>query len=360
MGSLTHSSSSDLSKDIILIAVPAPPDAKWIAHLEAKHPGLKVRWAVHEFKFPLDPLPEEVYEGITTLVTVLPHPVHLLQNVRFVQLISAGADRWIGNELYNNPDVTFCTANGIHAPQIAEWVIGTYLMLSHKFLPYAEQQKQEKWNRMAGLHIQDSPGLRMGVLGYGAIGRQCARLGQALGMEVYAYTRSEKTTPESKRDDSYVVPGTGDPEGLIPSKWFHGSSKEAINNFLDQGLDLLVLSLPLTEATKYILGKEQFEILSKRKTFVSNIARGQHIDTDALIEALRTEKIRGAALDVADPEPLTDGHPLWSAPNVFITPHVSWQTPDYFNRVKAVVERNLEALSKGDKLINVMDRVHHY
>lgn len=233
-------------------------------------------------------------------------------------------------------------------------------MMSHHFLDYAAEQKNEKFNRLMHLGVSDSPGLRMGILGYGAIGRQCARLAQALGMEVYAYTRSEKPTPESKKDDSYCVAGTGDPDGVIPAKWFHGSSKEAVNEFLAQDLDILVLSLPLTEATRHILGREQFEILSKKKTFISNIARGPHIDTDALLDALREGKIRGAALDVTDPEPLPDGHPLFTAPNVFITPHISWQTPHLFARIQGIVKQNLERLSKGEAMINMVNREHHY
>lgn len=233
-------------------------------------------------------------------------------------------------------------------------------MMSHRFLDYAAEQDKQKYNRMFHLDVRDSPGLRMGILGYGAIGRQCARLAKALGMGIYAYTRSEKPTPESRKDDSYCVPGTGDADGLIPEKWFHGTSREAVNNFLAQDLDLLVVSLPLTEGTKHILGREQFEILSRKKTFVSNIARGKHIDPDALLEALKEGKIRGAAIDVTDPEPLPDGHALFTAPNLFITPHVSWRTPRVFGRMKDVIERNLESLSKGETLINVVSREHHY
>jgi phosphoglycerate dehydrogenase-like enzyme len=233
-------------------------------------------------------------------------------------------------------------------------------MMSHRFLDYAAEQQKQKFTRLMHLDVRDSPGLRMGVLGYGAIGRQCARLGQALGMEVYAYTRSERSTPESRKDDSYCVAGTGDPDGIVPARWFHGSSKEAVNEFLAQDLDILVLSLPLTAATKYILGREQFGILAKKKTFVSNIARGQHIDTDALLDALREGKIRGAALDVTDPEPLPDGHPLFTAPNVFISPHVSWQTPQLFTRIQGILEKNLEHLIKGESLINIINREHHY
>lgn len=201
---------------------------------------------------------------------------------------------------------------------------------------------------------------RRGVLGYGAIGRQCARIAKSMGMDVYAYTRSERSTLESRKDDSFVVPGTGDADGLVPSKWFHGASKDDINNFLSQDLDILVLSLPLTSETKDLLSHEQFEILSKKKTFVSNIARGGIINTDALIDALESGKIRGAALDVTDPEPLPSDHKLWKAPNLLITPHVSWQTQSLMTRVLDILELNLDNLSSGGQLINVVNREHNY
>jgi phosphoglycerate dehydrogenase-like enzyme len=229
------------------------------------------------------------------------------------------------------------------------------------YLDYAGYQKQAKWTNTL-FDVQDSPGMRMGILGYGAIGRQCARLANAMGVEVYAFTRSERSTPEQRRDDSYCLPGMGDPDGLIPTKWFHGSSKDAVNEFLGQDLDILVLCLPLTETTKSIIGREQFEILAKnkKKTFLSNVARGKHVDTDALVEALHQGQIRGAALDVTDPEPLPDGHPLFTAPNVFITPHIGWRTPNYFKRILAIVEANLEILNNGDPVLNAVNREHHY
>lgn len=196
-----------------------------------------------------------------------------------------------------------------------------------------------------------------GVLGYGAIGRQCARVAKSMGMDVYAFTRSEKSTPERRKDDSFVVAGTGDADGLLPSKWFHGSTREAVNEFLAQDLDLLVLTLPLTPETRHILSAEQFEILGRtKKAFVANIARGGHIDQDALIEALESGKIRGAALDVTDPEPLPSDHPLWKAPNIFVTSHVSWKSTKLIPRVLDVVELNLKKLADHEPPINLINR----
>ncbi|KAF4878607.1 D-2-hydroxyacid dehydrogenase [Colletotrichum siamense] len=316
---------SPLANDILLVFLSSPRNEEWISRVESNYPGLQVRWANNHlpdgrFLLP-DELPDEVWDGVTMIISFNPPSLERLKNVRFVQLTSAGADKWRDHPVYKNPDIPFCTTNGCHPPQIAEWVIGSWLASQHHFLRYAENQKQGFWEGPMAVDFEDSVGLRMGILGYGAIGRQCGKIAQAMGMEVYAFTRSEKATPESRKDDSYVVPGTGDPDGLVPSKWFHGASKEAVNNFLAQDLDLLVIGMPLTSETTGLIGKEQFEILSKKKTFVSNIARGPLIQTDALIEALETGKIRAAALDVTDPEPLPKDHPLWKAPNVFITPH---------------------------------------
>lgn len=196
-----------------------------------------------------------------------------------------------------------------------------------------------------------------GILGYGAIGRQCACLARAMGMDVIAYTLRERSTAEARREKGYRVPGPqGDPEGLIPSSWFSGATKEDLNNFLAQDLDILVICLPLTPLTQHMIAAPQFEIMSKKKTFVSNIGRGPHVKTDDLIAALESGQIRGAALDVTDPEPLPKDHPLWKAPNVIITPHVAAHSSRYQDRVLDILQFNLARLSEGKPVVNKVDR----
>lgn len=195
-----------------------------------------------------------------------------------------------------------------------------------------------------------------GILGYGAIGRQVARLSKALGMEVLAFTSTARDTPESRRDRAFHLPGMGDEDGVLPDRWLHGKTKDDVNNFLAQDLDMLVISLPLTKATQGLIGKEQFEILSAKKTFVVNIARGPIVDSAALIDALEEGKIRGAALDVTDPEPLPAGNPLWKAKNCFITPHVSWQSSSQQSRCLGILASNVERLLKGEVLVNQLSR----
>ncbi|KAH7020326.1 putative 2-hydroxyacid dehydrogenase [Ilyonectria destructans] len=355
-----------LSKDKLLLFFPKEPNPEWISNIRAKYPGLQVNWAssVKEDGQPVDvkELPVEYWEGITLLfVDWSPPPAHLLSNVRFVQLASAGADLWHNHPTYLNKDIIFSNASGVYTLQIAEWVIGTWLMSQRHFLRYQKQMDEQVWEISSVPTVEDSYKLRMGILGYGSIGRQCARMAQAMGMEVYTYTRSERATPEARKEDQYnqfCVPGTGDPEGVIPSKWFHGTSKESINTFLAQDLDIVVISLPLTKDTEGLISYKQFEIMSKNRTFLTNIARGRHVDTQALIAALEKGQIRGAALDVTDPEPLPKEHPLWKAPNVYITPHVSWFTKKVWDRSIEILETNLERLNKNEPCINYLANRH--
>lgn len=179
-------------------------------------------------------------------------------------------------------------------------------------------------------------------------------------MDVVAFTMRERLTAESRKDDSYCVPGTGDPDGLIPSRWFHGTTKAELHEFLGHDIDILVVCLPLTSATRNILSKGEFEILSKRKTFLSNVARGGHVNTDDLIDALERGLIRGAALDVTNPEPLPQDHRLWKAPNLLITPHNSWISSNHWGRVLEIFERNLTAFNDGTELINKINKDLHY
>ena len=215
--------------------------------------------------------------------------------------------------------------------------------------------------------MRDRVGLRFGVLGYGSIGRQTARVAKAMGMDVIAYTASPRSTPESKQDKGYIVPGTGDPDGSIPSAWYSGLDKKSLHNFLAQDIDVLLVSVPLTPQTTRFLSTEEFAILGKRKAFVTNISRGQIIDQDALIAALNegaekegTNGLGGCALDVTDPEPLPKDNPLWDTPNCIVTPHISGLGRNYAERSFEILDINLRKRENGERLINVVDREKGY
>lgn len=190
-----------------------------------------------------------------------------------------------------------------------------------------------------------------------------------MGMQVIAYTASPRDTPESKKDHGYIVPGTGDADGSLPIEWHHGTTKEELRHFLSTTkLDHVVVSLPLTPATTNLFDREEFDAWSSafsstpgtKKGFLTNIARGKIVSTDALIDAVRSNKIRGAALDVTDPEPLPNDHPLWDVEGIQISPHISGYNTAYYTRALDLLKGNIERLEKGEELINLFRRKRGY
>lgn len=354
----------DFSQETILFLLPADIPEDYQTRLQHKFPGVTIRW--HNMLSPTtkevltwEALPHHLFEDVTVLCAQRLPPVQLVPKCHLIQLTAAGPDKSASHPLFQDPKTTVCSANGVHPPQIAEWAIGTWIAHRHHFRMYGANQQRAHWPtdyERSTAHVQDSPGQRMGILGYGAIGRQVGRIAKAMGMDVIAFTARERNTPESRRDKSYCVPETGDPAGKVPSAWYHGTSAAAVDEFLAQDIDVLFMALPLTNSTTNIISEKQFDILSRRRPFVINVGRGAHIDTEALMAANAEGKIRGAALDVTEPEPLPSDHPLWQAPNIFITPHVSWQTERYFVRVMDIVEKNLERLDRGEELLNVIDK----
>ncbi|KAH8698600.1 D-3-phosphoglycerate dehydrogenase [Talaromyces proteolyticus] len=343
---------------VLLFLTPYSPPLQYIASLERVSPGIRVisrQIPMYATEVPSDISPE-TWKSVTALLTwkALPKKEQV-PNLRYVQLISAGCNHLSELPVFKETDIAYCTANGVHPPQITEWVFSTFLLFQHHIPEHLENQKLGKWiDPPSDEGVEDAVGLRVGILGYGCIGRQCARVAKAFGMDVYAYTLHERATPESRKDESFTEPGLGDPEGIFPSRWFFGDKQ--LNDFLGSGLDLLIITLPGTTKTKGLITKTQFEILSKKKAFVSNVGRGTIINTDDLVSALENGKIRGASLDVTDPEPLPADHKLWKTPNAIITPHTSGISDHYSERVMKILAYNLSRLHEGKDLINQVDK----
>ncbi|KAM3453373.1 hypothetical protein MY3296_003781 [Beauveria thailandica] len=328
-----------------------PKDA--LDGLHARFPDLKIQ---HYDADATDPWADATLALGTT--SDLPS-VEQAKKLELFQLTSAGADGLVGKPVFDDTKISFCTASGVHGPQISEWVVSTFLAFQHRLPEYLENQHQRKWQPSKN-PTDDSVGQRVGILGYGSVGRQVARLCKAMGMLVHAYTLHPRRTPSSRRDDSYAPPGLGDPSGALPDRWFAGGSTAELHAFLGSGLDLLVVALPLTPLTRGLVAQAEFEVLRANKTFVSNIGRGPIVDTDDLVDALERGVIRGAALDVTDPEPLPEDHPLWRAKNVIITPHVSGSSSKYMARVFEVLLANLTRFSNGERLMNLINRREGY
>lgn len=238
--------------------------------------------------------------------------------IRWVQLPFAGVEPF--THVLDN-DRTWTCGKGVYAEPVAEHVLALALAGMRGVGHYARQQA---WDQPQGYNLL---GAHVVILGGGAITRSLVRLLRPWG----AYLTVVRNRPEPIDGVAEVV-GTDAMPGVLADA------------------DLVVLALALTPQTEQIIDAAALASMPSHAWLV-NVARGRHIDTDALITALRTGQIAGAALDVTDPEPLPEGHPLWSLPNVLITPHIA-NTPEMgIKLLWARVRENVERFGRGEELL---------
>ncbi len=277
-----------------------------------------------------------------------PFDVRLTPKLRWVQVDSAGV-----NTLYNTPlwksDILITSANGVHAVQITEYVLTMLLAHAHH-LPLASRlQQRAEWASGKPLQAFVSPEIRgktLGVVGYGAIGRQVARLA-ACGMHVLA----TKRRGHPATFDGWSPLGTGDPDGRIPERFY---DLDELHLLLPE-CDALVLALPLSKQTQFLIGQAELSAM-RPHAFLINIGRGALIEQNALIAALEQQCLGGAALDVTDPEPLPAESPLWTMNNVIITPHIAGLSAHYNDRIIDLFSENVRRYLSGAQLLNLVQR----
>lgn len=260
--------------------------------------------------------------------------------LRWVHTGTAG----VGSLLYPDmraSDVLLTNSAGVHAPAMAETVIA---MLFHfaRGLDFAVRaQAAGRWDPSpyeAGTDaIRELAGLTVGILGLGGIGREVAWRARALGMHVIAVRRSGRPAP----DGIELLTG--------------GS---ALDDLLARS-DAVVITVPSTPSTRGLIDAAALACMKPNAVLV-NVARGDVVDEQALADALRAGALRGVALDVFAREPLPADSPLWTLPNVLITPHVSATTPRFWERETALIRDNIERYLRGVPLSNVVDRSAGY
>ena len=299
--------------------------------------------SVQEFAAVLTPEIEVLYTHLT------PFGLDLAPNLRWVQVNSAGVDRLYDTAVWQSK-IAITNASGIHAVQIAEYVLGMLLNYAHHFPETTRLQSRIYWPPMTeklSLATRELRGKTLGILGYGAIGREVARLATAFGMRVLATLRSGRDASF----DGWTPVGTGDPIGSIPARFYDLSE---LHTFLPE-CDMLVLALPLSAQTHHLIGQAELTLM-RRHAFLVNIGRGPLIDHAALVTALQTQRIGGAALDVTEPEPLPADSPLWKLENAIITPHISGMSAYYDARIVELFCENLRRYLAGEALLNLVQR----
>ena len=264
------------------------------------------------------PAEERELVGEATIVTGHAPPEGMLQVAEEIELFAclyAGTDHLPLEELESR-EVAVTNASGVHGPNVSEHAIAMLLAFAHRLEEGRRRQERALWQ---AYQTRELYGSTVTVVGMGAIGTAVLERLDGFGVETIGVRHT---------------PSKGGPADEVIG-YDAGALQDA---FVDT--DYLVLACPLTETTRGLVDEAAFHSLPPDAVLV-NVARGPVVDTDALLDALRGNELRGAALDVTDPEPLPADHPLWTFENVRITPHNSGQTPEYYQRLADVVARNV-------------------
>lgn len=267
---------------------------------------------------------------------------HLLRDIfvratrlRWVHSLSDGVEKILFPELVASPAV-LTNARGVFKRSLAEFVIGAVLYFAKDLRRVIRSQQAGIWDRF---EMEEVHGKVMGIVGYGETGRACAERAHPLGMKVLGLRRR----PELSRKDPWLRAVFG-PEGL------HG--------LLEQS-DYVVLTAPATPQTRRLIGKIEFEAMRPSAVLI-NVGRGSSVDEAAMIKALEHGRVRGAALDVYETEPLASGHPFFRLENVLLSPHCADHTPGFAELDMEFFTQNLHRFLNGQPLENVVDKEAGY
>ena len=259
-------------------------------------------------------------------------------NLRWVHSIAAGVEALLFPEFIES-DIPLTASKGIHAIQIAEHIFALILSYTRN-LPLAfEAQGRSEWLAMdvSRSGITEVYERTMGIIGLGGIGSEVSKRAKGLGMRVIAVKRRSSPKPD-----------------FVDELYFEDRLKEVLSQS-----DFVVLALPSTPATKEIIGEEELRAM-KDDSFLVNVGRGNAIDEEALVRALKEGWIGGAGLDVFSEEPLPSTSPFWRLANVVLTPHSSGGSPHIGRRSAELFCENIRRFLAGEELLNIVDKKEGY
>jgi phosphoglycerate dehydrogenase-like enzyme len=259
--------------------------------------------------------------------------------VKWIQATSAGIGERVAGWGYAErmPDTVFTTASGVHAVPLAEFCLLGMLAFTRRMFLTIDQQEKREWTRFAG---SDLGGRTVVIFGHGSIGEEVGRLARALGMAVIGVKR---TVGGSDPADAHA-------DELVPA--------DALHRVLPRA-EFLVIAAPHTPETEGAIGEEELAALPNGAVVI-NVGRGSLVDEEALISALEAGRLGGAVLDVFATEPLPPDSPLWSFPNVLVSPHSAATSDRENERIVDLFCENLRRYLAGEPLLNVLDTERRY
>ena len=319
------------SPDILVLGEKAHgiPSTECAAELEAQLPEYDVRMAQTATAR------EDLIENAPVVVG-MDLDTELIERANELAYFAAGSAgiSHLPMDAFNENGIAVTNAAGVHVPNVPEHVIGCMLTIARRLDDGWRRQQEGRWNHFQS--FGELGGSTVTVVGLGPIGQGIVERLEPFGVD----TIGVRYTPEKGGPTDEVI----------------GFDEADLHEALVR-TDYLVLACPLTDTTRGLIDEDEFDVLPTDAVIV-NIARGPVIDTDALLGAVRSNKIHKAALDVTDPEPLPDDHPLWNQEDILITPHVSGHTWEYWTRVADIVAENVRAAEETGQYRDLRNQVN--
>ncbi len=266
--------------------------------------------------------------------TLLERVLEQAPRVRWIHSASAGVDSVLSPAVVRHPAV-LTNARGVFSDSLAEFVAAAMLFFAKDLRRMLKSQAAGAWDPF---DVEMLEGRTLGIIGYGSIGRAVARLARAFGMKIAALRRRPGAEVEPAPDAVYGPAGLRD---MLAAS------------------DYTALCAPLTPETRGLIGPDEIAAM-KQSAVLINVGRGPVVNEPALVDALSRNRIRGAALDVFETEPLPLGHPFWRMENVLLSPHCADHTADWRARSMEMFLQNFRRFVKGAPLLNVVNKPAGY
>jgi phosphoglycerate dehydrogenase-like enzyme len=294
------------------------PASEYVSELRERLPDRRIELAE-------TPKEERELTAEARVISAVDIDRNLLEHADRLELFAGAAAGYdhLPIDAFTDRGVVVTNAAGVHAPNVAEQVLGYVINHARDFGTGRRRQRRRQWQHYRTGELNGST---VTIVGLGAIGRAIAERVSAFGVE----TIGVRYTPAKGGPTDEVI----------------GFDEEQFHRALAD-TDYLLVASPLTDTTRGLIDADAFRTLPS-DAYLVNVGRGPIVDTEALVDALRSNHVGGAGLDVTDPEPLPESHPLWEFENVTITPHNAGYSPHYWARLADIVTDNVEHLDRGD------------
>lgn len=336
-------------KVVVLSTINLP--VQWVERLKQTSPRLQIN-IINTGK-PED-VPQDKWDNCEILFThtILPQPGQA-PNLRWIQVHRSSFEHILEHPLMENKDIRFTSISGVNALPAAEFALTSMLTIGHQMPEILSLQRKGEWDakRLREIKSIELRGSTVGIVGYGSVGRELARLLTPYDVKILASKRDVM----NPQDDGYTIEGKGDPEGLLFHRLY---PPQAMRSMLRE-CDYILISVPLTERTHNLLNSEALESLKPSSCLVS-VSPPEIVLLDAIANALAEKQIRGVVLDSFDRSSPPQDHQIWKFANAILTPRIAWRSERTLERALTFFAENLHRYREGTGLLNRFDSERGY